>query len=532
MMKKTNLKKIGKSNKWVYSFVFLLPLFVYSAITEAIVTDKDDIELVRKITGTVAEHCDGAVASEDFLAVFECGDAFFDFRFNAVDGGGGNVGDGGRYTRLPRADLAGSGGWADHFPRRATGPNAAGCVTCHNTPVGTAAGPNVANVIRDPLHSGIPAMFIQRNTPHLMGSGALQLLAEEMTTRLHRIRDKAIRKACHEGDHVWATLKAKGVQFGKISITPKSDSYQYRDDCEVNINYSHVQGIDDDLVIKPFSWKGSDVSLRKFTIDAFNNEIGMQPVETTGTGVDGDNDGVTDEVSVADVTAMVIYLAGQTRPHTQVELDRLRRELVAAGQSDTAEQLGLPVLTKTEKRSIKRGKKIFREVGCTSCHKPAMVLKNSIFREPARHPDYNIDALNAGLDPEMPISFDLSRDMPDNRINIDGEIRNLANLKKNKKGYAIVELFSDLKRHDMGSCLAENIDETGTGASVWMTKELWGIGGTGQYLHDGRATTIEEAILEHCGEGNHSRQKFEELDLDKKKDLVRFIENLVILKTD
>jgi|GEM_PF-5816416 len=51
-------------------------------------------------------------------------------------------------------------------------------------------------------------------------------------------------------------------------------------------------------------------------------------------------------------------------------------------------------------------------------------------------------------------------------------------------------------------------------------------------MHDGRATTIEEAILEHCddGEAATSRAKFLALPLNKKIDLVRFLKNLVILK--
>ena len=90
-----------------------------------------------------------------------------------------------------------------------------------------------------------------------------------------------------------------------------------------------VRLIDHDLVIRPYQWKGSDLSLREFVRTAFNNEIGMQPVETTGDGFDGDADGIVDEVSVADVTATTIYVAGQPRPVTQIELDQLRADLIA-----------------------------------------------------------------------------------------------------------------------------------------------------------------------------------------------------------
>jgi hypothetical protein len=48
------------------------------------------------------------------------------------------------------------------------------------------------NVIRDPLHTANPGQFIQRNTPHNFGGGALQRLAEEMTVELRARRDGAI----------------------------------------------------------------------------------------------------------------------------------------------------------------------------------------------------------------------------------------------------------------------------------------------------------------------------------------------------
>ncbi len=44
-----------------------------------------------------------------------------------------------------------------------------------------------------------------------------------------------------------------------------------------------------------------------------------------------------------------------------------------------------------------------------------------------------------------------------------------------------------------------------------MTKELWGVGSTGPYLHDGWGTTLTEAILDHGGEGADSRDRFVDL---------------------
>jgi CxxC motif-containing protein (DUF1111 family) len=93
-----------------------------------------------------------------------------------------------------------------------------------------------------------------------------------------------------------------------------------------------------------------------------------------------------------------------------------------------------------------------------------------------------------------------------------------------------VRLFGDLKRHDMGRGLAERIDETGTGRSTWITKELWGVGSTAPYLHDGRATTITEAVLEHGGEAAASRDAAKRLPAAERAQLVAFLENLVLFK--
>ena len=68
--------------------------------------------------------------------------------------------------------------------------------------------------------------------------------------------------------------------------------------------------------------------------------------------------------------------------------------------------------------------------------------------------------------------------------------------------------------------------------SVWITKELWGVGSTGPYLHDGRATTLTEAILAHGGEGAHSRDEFEDLSTARQSDILAFLNILILFKLD
>ncbi|MDB4983540.1 MAG: hypothetical protein JWM82_4292, partial [Myxococcales bacterium] len=70
----------------------------------------------------------------------------------------------------------------------------------------------------------------------------------------------------------------------------------------------------------------------------------------------------------------------------------------------------------------------------------------------------------------------------------------------------------------------------GTGKDVFMTENLWGVGTTGPYLHDGRAVTLTEAILEHGGEAQAARDAFAAAGTTSQKRLVTFLKNQVLFK--
>jgi CxxC motif-containing protein (DUF1111 family) len=319
---------------------------------------------------------------------------------------------------------------------------------------------------------------------------------------------------------VTKTLSTKGIGFGSISATPVTTS-----PCQVNFDFAAVVGVGDDLVIRPFQWKGSRFTLRDFNRDASHNELGMQAVEIAGDDADGDFDGVANELTIGDLTALTVYLAAQPRPTT-------RTELAALGL--------IPPLTNEERGAIDRGRQAFQQVGCATCHQPVLTLDRSTFREPSRNANYRDATFPAGqnpvsrqLDPNFPVSFDLTRDQPDNRIQLsNGQIYRLGSLRTDSRRRAMVELFGDLKQHEMGPELAETIDEVGTGASVWLTAELWGVGSTAPYLHDGRATTLSEAILAHGGEAESQRNAFASLSVESQKDLVAYLDNLVLFKVE
>jgi len=93
--------------------------------------------------------------------------------------------------------------------------------------------------------------------------------------------------------------------------------------------------------------------------------------------------------------------------------------------------------------------------------------------------------------------------------------------------------YSDFLLHDMGAALDDHYTEGTALTSEWRTPPLWGLGLSknsqgGNYflLHDGRAKSIEEAILLHGGEAQGSKNKFQQLSAPEKSKLIKFLESL------
>jgi CxxC motif-containing protein (DUF1111 family) len=93
--------------------------------------------------------------------------------------------------------------------------------------------------------------------------------------------------------------------------------------------------------------------------------------------------------------------------------------------------------------------------------------------------------------------------------------------------------YTDLLLHDMGSALSDGYTEGTALPQEWRTPPLWGLGLSknsqgGRYflLHDGRAGSIEEAILLHGGEGAQSKTAFQQLNAADKFKLIKFLESL------
>ncbi|MNJ92711.1 Cytochrome c [compost metagenome] len=92
--------------------------------------------------------------------------------------------------------------------------------------------------------------------------------------------------------------------------------------------------------------------------------------------------------------------------------------------------------------------------------------------------------------------------------------------------------YTDMLLHDMGDGLADGRQDFDANGRQWKTRPLWGIGQTqtvnprAGFLHDGRARTLEEAILWHGGEAEYSKNKFVALPEADRGALIRFIRSL------
>ncbi len=85
-----------------------------------------------------------------------------------------------------------------------------------------------------------------------------------------------------------------------------------------------------------------------------------------------------------------------------------------------------------------------------------------------------------------------------------------------------VTLYSDLLLHDMGR-LGDGIEQAGAKAREMRTAPLWGLRARPKFLHDGRASTVTQAIGKHDGEAARSRQRFEAMKPAEQQQLLAFL---------
>jgi mono/diheme cytochrome c family protein len=449
--------------------------------------DDFDRALDAKDPGELLEHAtltqvaiDRGIFGPD--ALFVVGDELFDYEFrpeqglgNALAGAPGVRAGARRSPNLRRVHEGEFGG-----------PDSQNCSSCHFKGGPDGAGNNTQNAfLRSDGRSTLAAD--ERNPPHLLGLGPVQALALEMTAELQAQRREAIEAAARQNGPVRAALESKGVSFGSLTAFPDG-----------RVDESGIDGVDGDLAIKPFGWKGHQATIRAMVEESFRIHQGIVSMRDQarvrdgaadgadfgdGAWYDVDRDGVTIEIDGGMVTTMVAYLA----------------------------QLEAPVIRPPQPEALLdafgRGERLFDEAGCSSCHHPALELKD---------PNLAVGLLKPGSPEEKPIVVNVAR---------DGDHPKIEPLNVLETGFK-VRLFSDLKRHDMGPELAAPRPQGGIPASVFLTRPLWGLAFTAPYLHDGRAPTVDDAIRLHGGEAAASRDRYLTLSEDERASLRVFLLSL------
>ena len=129
------------------------------------------------------------------------------------------------------------------------------CAACHGRPRGSAG-----------FGGDVATRPDSRDAPHLFGFGLVEQLADEMTQDLRAIRAQVILEASGAfADAVTQDLVTKGVHFG--TITAFADG---------SLDKTAIEGVDENLRVKPFFHQGETVSIREFLIGAFKAEMGLE----------------------------------------------------------------------------------------------------------------------------------------------------------------------------------------------------------------------------------------------------------------
>ena len=155
---------------------------------------------------------------------------------------------------------------------------------------------------------------------------------------------------------------------------------------------------------------------------------------------------------------------------------------IAAFVNFYAMSLAVPARRDMDDPAVQSGAKLFNEIGCAACHTP-------------RH--------TTGTLADRPELSD-----------------------------QVIWPYTDLLLHDMGEGLADGRAEFLADGNEWRTPPLWGLGLTQQinpragFLHDGRARTLEEAILWHGGEAQATTERYRTLPAELRQSLLTFLNSL------
>jgi len=404
--------------------------------------------------------------------LFQFGDELFEYHFRPEDGWGSESSEDGPTLRRVHRKKKG-------------GPDSFSCIDCHSK--GGIYG--ASSISQNSFFSSDGSSYLAaqvRSAPHLLGLGAIEALAAEMSSELQQLRRRGIHTATTSGRAQNVVLESKGIKFGRLSIEP--DGF---------VSENSLEGIRDDLVVRPFGWKGTFSTIRDIVEHSFRVHLGITSSSFqekirdelingadygTGAWFDIDNDGVSVEVEDGMLTSVSVYLA----------------------------LLEMPVIRPPEDEVLlsqfTRGKQVFTELNCHQCHVPSLPLENTTL---SFRPTQSVYANSATIEIDLATEGESPR------------------LQKDSSGDAFaVHLYSDLKIYDMGVTFTESEPSPIECASCFRTPPLWGLSHSAPYLHDGRALTVDEAIRLHDGAGEYSRTEYEKISLQDQTALQVFLLSL------
>ena len=459
-------------------FIFILCSFV------AINCVSSEEEIISLGEGPmIKNHFDqNKINDYDLEEIIEHGEFLFKVSFNELDGLGRPETSGTTKTR-PRRESP------QNF-NRISGPDANACVACHNLPRIGGGGDNSNNVFglasdidfatlegsvgSEDDSSSVLDITNERNTIGVFGSGLVELLSREITSDLLNIVEKSKRLSIEENKVIKADLESKGINYGYIEVHPNGF-----------VDRSNIDGIDSDLVLRPFIQKGVIGTLRDFSNISMNHHHGMQSEELAGLNSDLDRDGIVNELTEGDITAVTIFQATLDFPDN----------IFSENEEIKSAQL--------------KGKEIFNNIGCASCHMPTLPLKSLMFVEPG------------------PLNTEISTTIVESKktlvVNLEDYV---SKLDKDEDGNYLIPIWSDLKRHDMGSKLDnERPLQKGVPTNYWLTKKLWGFYSEPPFLHHGRANLLNDVIEMHQGDAKISSDAYFELDSSEQQYLIEFLKS-------
>jgi len=455
------------------------------------------------------------------LQLIEYGKKVFCANWTDQDGQGRPLTKGtGKPVSDASSPLRGARAW-----NRVSGPDSNSCAGCHNQPYGIpGGGGDLATGVfvlgqrfdfatfdsKDTMPTrgamderGRPVRLTDianyRATTGMFGSGYLEMMAREITEDLQTIRDSMKRGETRK-------LVSKGISFGVLTRRPDN-----------TWDVSGVEGLPrasilsptpvdpPNLIVRPWHQAGNVVSLREFTNNAFNQHHGMQSTERFGVDRDPDGDGMVNELTRADITAVSVYQAVMQVPGQVIPND--------------------PEI----EQAILNGDHVFNKIGCATCHVPALPLsrKNWTYTEPN---PFN-PPTNLRLGQSATLKVDLNDpSLPQPRLKpATPDAQSL-----------IVPAYTDFKLHDITDPRDDYAEALDMNQTVWadkfrggnrrfLTKRLWGSANEPPYFHHGMFTTLRKAVLAHSGEALESRKAFESLSEYDKDSLIEFLKSLQVL---